>query len=117
MYYVREYSAPVSLVLAILLGYLSKVNLHLCDPASVYIGIAVYGNLLLTFGSMVMADGVGVKYTYYPPSMLVVGGLLASVWTWLITFACSTGRHVLSWVLAILPLPCYILGNLVGQIR
>ena len=115
-YYLEKYSSPATLVIAILAGYLSKTNLHLCDPASVYIGIAVFGNLLLTFGSRIMTDRVGKKYTYYPPSMLVVGGLLASGWTWLITMACA--KHaVLSWVLAILPLPFFILFNILSHIR
>jgi hypothetical protein len=94
--------------LAVGAGYLSKTILHLCDPATVYIGIACWSLLFLSLYS------AGRMIKKLSLSTFAVEGIQVVIWAWIITLSCSYGYTILSWVLVILSAFYYATGILLN---
>ena len=94
--------------LAVGAGYLSKSVLHLCDPASVYVGIASWSLLFL---SLYSAGRMIKKLSLFTFAIEVIQIV---VWIWLITLSCSYGYTLLSWILVILSAFYYAVGILLN---
>ena len=94
--------------LALVAGYVSKTALHLCNPASIYVGIASWSILFLSLYS--------VAHIIKKLSLTTFAfeGLQAVFWTWLITLSCSKGYTILSWALALLSVFYYAVGILLN---
>ena len=94
--------------LAVGIAYLSHSVLHLCNPASVYVGIASWSILFLSLYS------VSHIIKKLPLTTFAIEGIQAIFWTWLITLLCSKGYTILSWALAIVSVLYYAVGILLN---
>jgi hypothetical protein len=64
--------------------------MKLCGPAMVYFGLACISILIGLMGSISLRS-------------LVVKGIYAIIWTYILNFLCDKGYMTLSWFLVILP--------------
>ena len=96
---------------AVVLAYLLKTQFHLCDPATVYVGFAMFGLLAISIPRLMFLTHPkrDVRITKFAIESVM---MLAS--TGLILFVCSTGYTLIAWVLVIALL---MFGLLIGLIE